>query len=78
MHILVAAPFAGAVAQIDGLHLIVRLQFCGRAAENDLAVFQHIGVIRQLERHGGALFHQQDGKAQFGADLLQTVRLPRF
>src|SRR5215831_21154574 len=66
--IAAACPTAGP-AQIELLDVGMALEPGGVAIEHGAAVFQHVTVVGQLERHCCALLHQHDGNAEPALDL---------
>src|SRR5438128_407707 len=44
-------------------HAVVVQELAARAAHDDAAVLEHVGALRDLERHGDVLLDQQDGEA---------------
>src|SRR5258708_890726 len=55
-------------SQIGAAHHVVLAQFGGRSLQHNLAVLDHICVLREAEHKGRVLFDQQDGNAG-GVDL---------
>src|SRR5688500_6976652 len=61
LDLAIAAPVAaGRLAEIEFLDVDVSSQPCGVTVEHDTAILQHITVIGDRERRGGALLHHQD------------------
>src|SRR5436190_14736013 len=68
----IAAPSASArLAEVELLDVGMVAQARGIAIEDDAAVLQHVAVIDNLQRHGGALLHHHHGQRQLAADLDQ-------
>src|SRR5262245_43691736 len=71
LHVAIAAPVARRVAEIELLDVAVRQQARAIAVEHDASVLQHIAIVGDRERHGGALLDDHDGDAELVADLLE-------
>src|ERR1041384_1014581 len=66
----IAAAFrAAGLAEIELLDVAVLAQPRAVAVEHDAAVLQHVAVVRDRERGGGALLHDHDGDAELVPDL---------
>src|SRR5437868_315676 len=65
----IAAPRAPArLAEVEFLDVGMVAQARGIAIEDDAAVLQHIAVIDDMQRHGGALLHDHHGQRPLAAD----------
>src|SRR5262245_33595845 len=67
---LAALP-AALAAEIEFLDVGMAAQALRRSVEHDAAVLHHVAVVGDLQRHGRALLHDQDGDAELAADLGQ-------
>src|SRR6266571_1575608 len=68
-HLAIAAPVARGVAEIELLDVAVRQQARAVAVEHDPSILQHIAMVGDRERHGGALLDNHNGDAELVADL---------
>src|SRR6516164_6055840 len=69
LDVAIAPAFAALAAEIEFLDVRMPAQPLGRAVEHDAAVFQHIAVVGDVERHRGALFHDQNGDVKLAPDF---------
>src|SRR5205823_4115468 len=68
---IAAARAPARLAEVELLDVGMVAQARGIAIEDDAAVLQHIAVIDDMQRHGGALLHDHHGQRQLAADLDQ-------
>src|SRR5215470_7868441 len=57
----VAAPVARRLAKIELLDVAVRHQPRAVAVEHDPSILEHVAVVGDLQRHGGALLDDDEG-----------------
>src|SRR5262245_37764024 len=69
LDVAVAPALAAGTAEIELLDVGMAAQALGGAVEHDAAVFHHVAVVGDLERHRRALLHDQDGDAKLAPDL---------
>src|SRR6185295_917586 len=69
LDVAIAPALAARLAEIEFLDIGVVGEPRLVAVEDDATVLQNVAVVGHLQRHGGALLHQQDGDAQLAADL---------
>src|SRR3990172_9026243 len=64
-----AAAAAARLAEVELLDVGVALEARAVAIEHDAAVLQHVAVVGDIQRYGGALLDQHDGDAELALDL---------
>src|SRR5512139_428032 len=74
LHIAVVPAFAASGAEIEFLDVGMAAQALGAAVEHDPAVLHHVAVVGDLQRHGRALLHDQDGDAELAPDFDQPAQ----
>src|SRR5690349_18278165 len=74
LDVAVAAPRAGAAAEVELLHVGMGAQPLGRTVEHDAAVLHHVAVVGDRQGDRRALLDQQDGEVELAADLRQALR----
>ena len=73
--VMVRSPLRSCVgqSQIGTANPVVGEQCLIVAFQHDVAGFQHVATIRQFQRLGDTLFHQQDGDAILAMDLRDAL-----
>src|SRR5689334_11408941 len=69
---IAAARAPARLTEVELLDVRMIAQPRGITIEHDATVLQHIAIIDNLQRHGGALFHDHHGQRQLAADLDQA------
>src|SRR5215470_536359 len=74
LDVAIAPARAADLAEVELLDVGVIAQALGAAVEHDAAVLHHIGIVRDGEREGGTLLHQDHGEGELAADVDETLQ----
>src|SRR3954454_4787509 len=74
LHVAVIPALAALGTEIELLDVGMAAQAGGGAVEHDPAVLHHVAVVGDLQRHGRALFDDEDGDAELAPDFDQPAQ----